>query len=776
MKGYPYIRRLSGSLQENENGNKARSILFLAKHKFRIPLTYVLSARAYDDYLAGSKTIREQLAAEIKTLPDMTYAIRSSTSVEDSGDFSFAGQFQTFTGIRGINNILKAIEMVWESAYDTTQSDYSRKVTGPGPAIRCAVIIQEMVKAELSGVSFSKNPVNNLNEIIVEAVEGQGEELVQKGITPHRWRIREGKITEGPDKFHLQHVIEDIAKATKRLTKHYKSHVDLEWAYDGRLIYYLQVRSITGSSEIPVYSNRMAREMLPGQIKPLVWSVNIPLVNGTWIQILSEITGKLNVKPEQLARPFYYRAYFNMLELGEIFRQFGLSASVLEFMLLEDQSSKPKFKPGARSLKHVFRIIRFIRSKLNIEKHYLDEYKKLKADYTELKDRLTRGFELHEYPGLFNRLFNDGRRLTYFNIIIPLLMQYYNKKLKKKLSKLGADYELLNFNEDFPELEELTPTLAMNRIRSQFETLSADIRDNNKSLEELLLLPEAAELQDQFNLFMKSFGHLSDSGNDFSVSKWEEYPDLLFDLIRQSPEAPVNRKLVGFNELRSSKAGYKRLNRLYQKAGRYKIYREEISSLYVYGYGLFRYLFLGLGKEFMDRGIIGSTDDIFYLTKEEVDKIVAAINEESTGRYDQLVEQRKADMEASKDMLLPPVIYGDQAPVIEREKIRNIKGVATSSGTFRGRTKVIKGISEFALVNEGDVIVIPFSDISWTPILVKAGAIVSESGGMLSHCSIIAREMGIPALVSVEDACALPDNINVTVDGSNGILTIHDHE
>lgn len=74
------------------------------------------------------------------------------------------------------------------------------------------------------------------------------------------------------------------------------------------------------------------------------------------------------------------------------------------------------------------------------------------------------------------------------------------------------------------------------------------------------------------------------------------------------------------------------------------------------------------------------------------------------------------------------------------------------------------------------MVIIPFSDVSWTPVLCKAGAIVAESGGMLSHCSIIAREMGIPSLVSVDNACALQDEVLVTVDGSNGLLTVHDRK
>ncbi|MDZ7633587.1 MAG: PEP-utilizing enzyme [Bacteroidales bacterium] len=88
----------------------------------------------------------------------------------------------------------------------------------------------------------------------------------------------------------------------------------------------------------------------------------------------------------------------------------------------------------------------------------------------------------------------------------------------------------------------------------------------------------------------------------------------------------------------------------------------------------------------------------------------------------------------------------------------------------------MKGVQDFEGVKRGDVVLIPFSDVSWTPVLVKAGAIVSETGGMLSHCSIIAREMGIPAMVSVPNACAIGSGHRVTVNGSNGILTVHDYE
>jgi pyruvate,water dikinase len=68
---------------------------------------------------------------------------------------------------------------------------------------------------------------------------------------------------------------------------------------------------------------------------------------------------------------------------------------------------------------------------------------------------------------------------------------------------------------------------------------------------------------------------------------------------------------------------------------------------------------------------------------------------------------------------------------------------------------------------------IPYSDVGWTPLLAKAGAVVAASGGILSHSSIVAREYGIPAVVSVPGACQLADDIPVTVNGHGGRITVH---
>jgi len=78
------------------------------------------------------------------------------------------------------------------------------------------------------------------------------------------------------------------------------------------------------------------------------------------------------------------------------------------------------------------------------------------------------------------------------------------------------------------------------------------------------------------------------------------------------------------------------------------------------------------------------------------------------------------------------------------------------------------------VLEQGDVLVIPYSDVGWTPLFTRAGAVVAESGGLLSHSSIVAREYGIPAVVSVQGACQLKDGTLVTVDGYRGEITVRE--
>ncbi|MRR18750.1 hypothetical protein EG827_01015 [bacterium] len=775
MKHQPLIKKLRAGLNADETGNKANSLIFLHHYGFNIPLTFLVTTRAHRRYLSEGLAVLDELAEEIAELPEKSYAIRSSTTAEDSKEYSFAGQFLTLVNIAGSENILKAVQSVWDSVTLLNNSDYLKRTTVS--EIKCGVIIQEMIPAELAGVSFSRNPVTDQNEIVIEAVEGAGEELVQKGLTPMRWRVRKDLVMEGNEQYTLFPVIRKVAKDTARLRRYYGQHIDIEWVYDGKQLYYLQLRQITGRKEVNIYSNRMAKEMLPGQIKPLVWSVNIPLVNGTWLGILSAITGPLEVRPEELARPFYYQAYFNIKTLGKIFSEFGMSADSLDLLMTRNESGGHSFRPGLKMLRHTFRIIGFLNSMMRFEKRFPCEYDALMMFYKDYAAAIGKEFSAAAYHEDYNRLFDTGHRLAYMNIITPMLMTMYHKRLRKRLSRAGIDYDLLDNRKAFPDLVDYAPLHEMNSIRKELESLPTAVRESCTTLESLRHHPDTAVISSRIDKFIEKFGHLSDSGTDFSYAKWEEDPEMVYRMILLSTEPPERKgyctiEAMKANGVRVSSGLYRRCIR----AGRLKLYREQISSLYIYGYGLFRRLFLKVGASLTASDIIDSPEDIFMLTKSEVDNIVDNPGKVDRQMYRKLVKERREEMERTRDLVLPTVIYGDDAPLPDSRRHRNQSGTGTSSGSYVGTTRVVRNRSDFESVRDGDVILIPFSDVSWTPVLARAGAIVSETGGMLSHCSIIARELGIPALVSVPNACALGNGLTVTVNGSNGILTIHDYE
>ena len=764
MKHQTLIKKLRAGLKSDVTGNKANSLIFLHRYGFNIPLTYLVTVQAHERFVAEGAIVIEELKKELANLPDKIYAVRSSTTAEDSKDFTFAGQFQTLINVSGVGNILDAIIKVWDSATFLTDNEYVRR-SGVSQ-LACAVIIQEMIPSKLAGVSFSRNPVTDQNEIVIEAVEGFGEELVQKGVTPMRWRIKNDVIFEGDDHHHLIHVIRQVAHDTYKLKRYYGHHIDIEWAYDGEQLFYLQLRKITARKEINIYSNKMAREMLPGQVKPLVWSVNIQLVNSTWIDLISEITGPLKIKPDDLAKPFYFQAYFNVSTLSRVFSEFGLSSDNLEQLMIRDDGSKHSFKPGLKTLKHSFRIIRFLYTKLRFEKRYLREYDYLKSKSQHLEKQMKENFSLENYPEYYATLFADCKRITYLNIVIPMLMTISHKKLKKRLKRISLDYNNLDFGPDFPLLAVYSPSDAMQKIK-----------DEILSLEGLRKHKEADHITERIDSFINDFGHFSESGNDLSYPKWKEDPEMVFKMITDYSTPEKNADHYSLSEMKNT--GIKTspsLMRLYMKAGRFKVYREQISSLYIFGYGLFRLIFLKLGIDFASRGIINSENDIFYLSKEEVDGIINKFDTSSPVNYRELIMSRKNEMDQTKDIPLPPVIYGEEAPLPDKGNMRNKSGTGTSPGTFTGTTRVVRRTEDFSSVVNGEVLLIPFSDVSWTSVLVNAGAIVSETGGMLSHSSIIAREMGIPSLASVANACAVGSGKRVTVNGSNGLLTIHDDD
>jgi pyruvate,water dikinase len=98
-----------------------------------------------------------------------------------------------------------------------------------------------------------------------------------------------------------------------------------------------------------------------------------------------------------------------------------------------------------------------------------------------------------------------------------------------------------------------------------------------------------------------------------------------------------------------------------------------------------------------------------------------------------------------------------------------LKGLSGSSGFAMGTVRVISGPAEFGKLKSGDVLVCPYTDPAWTPLFTLACAVVSDTGGPLSHAAIVAREYGIPAVLGTQNATLVfKDGEQISVDGNSG--------
>jgi pyruvate,water dikinase len=775
-----FILNLKGVKNPQHIGNKAHKLHFLIKRGFPTAPAHVCTWDAYMRYQENDNAIVETLKSELSRLDlGKRYAIRSSANIEDDLEHSFAGQFKTVLDAHGLDDILQAIWSVWATAQSPGVRTYLEKTGIDSRELKMAVIVQEMIPPVVSGVAFSKNPITGLDEIVVEAVRGSGEALVRAGVTPERWIHRWGAWTARPEPASVDiHLIQEVVNQTRQIAKAYAKPVDLEWVYDGQAINWVQLREITTLKSLNVYSNHIAREMLPGMIKPLVWSINVPLVNSQWVRLLTELIGENDIDPNSLAKAFYYRTYFNMGVLGRIFESLGLPAESLEMMMgiTPPGSEKRRFNPSRQALRHMPRLLRFAADKLSFAGKVKAFAPVTRHKYLAMPIDRVGELSEQELVAKIDELYRLTQDTAYYNVVAPLLMFSYNGMLKAQLRKLGVDFASFDLMRGVDELHEYDPNLHLRRLHAHYEQLPEDAQKmiSHSSYAEFRELPGIGKFQMEVEGFIRQFGHLSDSGNDFSSVPWREKPDMVLRMIidcTSGEEKPTGK--VTFQELELSSLRRSMLHPIFQRARDFRLYREQVSSLYTFGYGLFRTYFLALGDHLVRKRIILSRDDIFYLYFEEIRQIVH-IGEGETDYADR-VAARKREMEMYRDATVPSTIYGDQPPPLEAQMGDRLTGIATSRGYYTGPARVIQGIQEFGKLKQGDVLVIPYSDVGWAPLFTKAGAVIAESGGMLSHSSIVAREYNIPAVVSVAGACHLRDNTLVSVDGYKGEIIVHEY-
>lgn len=762
-------------------GNKAYNISFLNRMRFKVPETMVITYDAFNAFLQGDQKLLEHLRRELAGYmrENSSYSVRSSANYEDEREYSFAGQFQTYLNVNSLDEVIQAISNIWESSLEAAPV-YRSHVATNIEDLEMGILIQEMIQPKYSGVVFTRDPVYNLNEIIIEVVHDLGQSLVQDGVTPERWVYKWNQWLKIPDEDKVE-ILNQIVKEAKQIEQYYGEPVDLEFVYDGNEVYWLQLRAITTVKRARLYSNKISRDMLPGMIKPLIFSVNIPVVNTSWKKIFRQMIGSpvKRIKIQDLTKSFYYRAYFNMGVIGDIFQVLGMPRDLLEILAGIDIEGveKPKFKPTMITLRFLPRMVVFMLRLFLISKQIEKHLRKYREKYKDMEIQATQTSEL-DMPTLISqidKLFKLNIQSSYFVILSQLLNSLYTSMVRRWIEDAGYSFEKMDFALLNPRIKHQDFRRSLEKLHKYYLRLPESDRDRIKMLtyEEIKSNKKFAGLSARISHFLQRFGFLRENGNDFSIPAWSEIPDTVLKMLIDF-EPPKNKD-YSLEETRTIIAEVCKnpISRMfYNRSVKYQEYREIVNELYMYGYGLFRPFFLQIGRNLVEQNILNEMNDIFYLKYEEIKKILADQNHKLNPQ--EVVRTRKAEMEKYRDIDLPEIIYDDNPP--EPIKIENsakeLNGVATSRGICKGRVRVARSIDDYGKIQDGDIIVIPYSDVSWTPLFAKAKGVISESGGILSHCSIVAREYKIPAVVSVNGALSLKDNTLVALDGNTGKISI----
>jgi pyruvate,water dikinase len=428
-------------------------------------------------------------------------------------------------------------------------------------------------------------------------------------------------------------------------------------------------------------------------------------------------------------------------------------------------NNKVKMKMNMRIIKVLPKFIIFTLKNVMISKRinkFLFSQKRLidfydNADITDLSTQQTQD-RLSE----IERLCED---CAYNVIIVRLVRSFHHRVLISLLQRKGIDKQI-QFR--LSDLKDVDPQANLADLKKAYERLPYEDRERLEKSTDIPNSKIPCDFEMKYRLFLKRFGHLSSSTVDMSKPQWKEKPEFIINLIKNYSQP---KSISSNSETTSEGSGWLIAN-FYKNFVDYEKLSLRMSYIYSYGYSLFRKYFLHLGSIFENKGIIEKAEDIFYLYKEEVQQIITY--KKTQLNYRNFIERRKNQISEYSDIILPEVIYGDitPPPIKKSMKINRLRGLPTSRGYYEGPAKIVMGPTDFDRILPGDIIVIPFSDSSWTVVFSKVGAVVSESGGLLSHCSIIAREYGLPAVVAVEGALGILDNNRVIVNGYTGEVIV----
>jgi len=754
FRGDSGIVSLNEALNPQKVGAKASNLSLLKKWGYNVPDGWVL--KIGDDI--------HKLQEFIHPSSSNPYVVRSSALDEDTNWASAAGIYDSFVNLTNFDSLSQAVVDCFSSYNSAIALDYRQRQKQSEKGI--AVIIQKQINGIYSGVMFSRDPVNQLEDTVcIEAVSGMGLKLVSGEVTPQQYRVffPEEKV-EGEGDI-PQDVLLNLGKIAREI-EHLCQGIpqDIEWTYDGEKIWLLQTRPITTLK--PVWTRKIAAEVIPGVIRPLTWSINQPLTCGVWGEIFTIVLGKKSRKLDfsQTATLHYDHAYFNATLLGEIFLLMGLPPESLEFLTRGSKFSKPPLSATIVNLGGLWRLLRKEWRLITDFAHDNDRYFKPILD--ELKDIPCETLSTIELLDRIDDILEVLKKATYYSILAPL--SYSLRQTIFQVNPNDLDYDKIPEITSIKSLQKIA--IETKNLLSEAELNQLDCNNYPAFFSYLSESTEGESILNRLEKWLEEYGYLSETATDIAVSRWSE---------DQSHMRLMFSKFVGEKEISL------KVNKDKNKSWKTSIVQPrldlkgQVAEIYSKLLAYLRYSFVEIENKLIKEKKVLEQGDIFFLKLTEIKDLIKDENINIDKIYN-LIKARKCTWEENKKIKkIPYLIYGETPQIdlttendISTTK-KSLQGIPASMGIKEGKIKIIKSLTEAKNIDRETIIVVPYTDAGWTTILTQAGAIISEVGGKLSHGAIIAREYHIPAVMDIPHATEIfHDGQLVKVNGNNGIVTI----
>lgn len=742
-------------------------------------------------------------------------AVRSSATAEDLPGMSFAGQQDSFLDVRGADAVLDVVRDCWASLWTARAIGYRARHGIPADEVALAVVVQRLVDADVAGILFTVDPMTGSRDrVLINAAWGLGEAVVGGQVTPDTYLVaRVGGAVEGtvstkevrtvrtgagtrnepvPAELRDRPALTDaqaarLAALGIRIEELYGVAMDVEWALQGGAPAILQARPVTGAAgEVAVtevwndsllgdflWTNANLGEALPSVMTPLTWSlVQIFMANA--------------MADSDIGVPAYGtiggRFYMNLSTTETVARTLGLQKTVDAayrevFGRLPGQPDIPVVPIGRAEL--IRRLLPMVGRNLTTL------VRDVRAVPGFLRTAEQRGTELRERAAA---VVGPAELADFWDAELGPYLEASSRVLR------GAD------RQDGTRLLTLRRDLRALLGDADTETLTSGLSSGGHalaSMETLIGLREVALGRLDRATYVTRFGHRCVDEFEVSRPRPAEDPAWLdrqiaaaagtdVDALLERQErarAAVWQRLEGLSPRRAAS-----LRRQLDRWARNARGRESARSEVIRAFWALRAFAVRAGE------LTGLGDDVFYLHVDELLAVLRATSGPSRRageRGPDVVPVRRATYDLYRSLPpYPAVIRGRFDPVRwaadperrsdvfdehgqEAERSDHVRGFPGASGVAEGVARVVLSADDGEALLPGEVLVTVVTNVGWTPLFPRAAAVVTDVGAPLSHAAIVARELGIPAVVGCGNATMrLRTGDRVRVDGEHGTVEV----